>query len=695
MKKTLLLFSLLGLNMVKLNAQCATTSAPTNNCGFGDRVDTYVLNGIASPNSAGCSMNGYASFAHTWTLSAGAVYSFSSAVGNNIYSQGLVIWLDANNDGSYASTEALYVGGSVSLTHSGTLQIPSGAVLNTNLRMRVKCSYGSMTSSDACLVNQNSYGETEDYYVFLTCPTLTNVNVATTNTFICQGQSATFTASANGANSFTYVGVGNGSVMTVTPSTTTNYTIIAGNSSCSSSTFSTVRTISVTNVPISVSAAATNTMLCAGFGTTLNAVGASNYTWLPGGQNNASVVVSPSANATYTLIGYNGNGCPGSATLGINVNPAPSVSVSPSSASICVGNSVTLTANGAVSYTWNNTSTLTGSSIVLTPSTSIAIQVVGASSIGCTAAANTIVLVQQAPVVNATIPATLFCQGESVTVTATGANTYTWNNNTTGNTAVYTPTGMTQISVMGMVTGSICPGTKTLMINTTQPTVVAVASPTAICVGKTATINATGADNYTYSSVFNTVNPTVTTVYTVTGEALVDNLTCSAETTVEVVVNANPTITASADRTEMCRNETTTLTATGGVSYNWTGAATGTTQSIEFKPVVAQTYSVYVKGTDANGCVSNHTMTVKVNACTGIEEVAAKLIHVYPNPNNGLVTIATESAMHVTITDINGRMVAQFALVAGENIVSLENLSNGVYFVNSDNNLREKLIINK
>lgn len=697
MKKILLALAVM-LTGFQVSAQCSILSSPTNNCaGFGDRIDTYMLNNIASTSSSGCGLNGYSASNQTWTLTPGGVYSFSSAVGGGVYSEALVIWIDVNNDAQYAATEALYVGSSAA-THSGTIQIPSNIVLNTNLRMRVMCSYGTMTGSSACTSNLNSYGETEDYYVYCTCPTTSTVNVASTNSFICQGQSATFTASAVGANSYTWVGVGNGSVVTVTPGVTTAYTVIAGNTSCAGSTFTAVRTISVTNVPLAVSAAASNTSICAGTSATLNAVGATNYTWLPGSISTASTIVSPSANLTYTLLGYNGTGCPGATTLALAVKPAPTVAAVANASAICSGNSATFTASGALTYTWNGNSSLTGSTVVLTPSTSIAVQVVGTNSLGCSAAANTVIIVLAAPPVVATAAQTLVCMGQSVTINATGASTYSWNNGSTGSSAVYTPTGLTQVVVSGFVSGNICPGNSTVTINATQPTVVAIASPTAICIGKTATLNATGADNYTFSSMFNSVNPTVTTVYTVTGEATIDNLTCTGETTVQVVVNPNPTITATPDRTTMCKGETATVTAGGGVSYNWTGATTGSASTSTVNPNLAQTMVFNVSGTDANGCVSSATASIKVNACTGLNEQSGVAFNVYPNPTSGNIIISTERAMTITLTDVSGKMVAEYQLQAGANSLNVNHLSNGVYFINGNSGselLREKLILNK
>ncbi len=138
MKKILFALAVL-LTGFKVSAQCSTSSAPTNNCaGFNDRIDTYMLANISSTTSSGCGLSGYSASNQTWTLVPGGVYSFSSAVGGGVYSEALAIWIDFNNDGQYATTEAVYVGSS-SATHSGTIQIPANTVLNINLRMRVMC----------------------------------------------------------------------------------------------------------------------------------------------------------------------------------------------------------------------------------------------------------------------------------------------------------------------------------------------------------------------------------------------------------------------------------------------------------------------------------------------------------------------------------------------------------------------------
>src|SRR6218665_668971 len=103
------------------------------------------------------------------------------------------------------------------------------------------------------------------------------------------------------------------------------------------------------------SATATPTLICSGGTTTLNSGGGQvSYTWSPGGSTSTSLVVSPNVNTVYTVQGTNAQGCVSSATLAISVNPAlPSLTVTNSgSLGICAGKTATLTASGAITYTW-------------------------------------------------------------------------------------------------------------------------------------------------------------------------------------------------------------------------------------------------------------------------------------------------------------------------------------------------------
>jgi Zn-dependent metalloprotease len=192
-----------------------------------------------------------------------------------------------------------------------------------------------------------------------TGPALT-VNSAT----ICNGQTANLTVS--GAATYSWSSGQTTSTISVNPSATTSYTVFGTTSSCTSSTVTSVMVNP--NPTVTVNSAT----ICSGGSTNLVASGASTYSWSTGA-GTSGISVSPGSTTTYTVTGYTGS-CSNSQVANVTVNPNPTVSVN--SATICTGQSATLTANGASSYTFNP-GNITGSAIVISPTVSTTYTVTG------------------------------------------------------------------------------------------------------------------------------------------------------------------------------------------------------------------------------------------------------------------------------------------------------------------------------
>ena len=146
----------------------------------------------------------------------------------------------------------------------------------------------------------------------------------------------------------------------------------------------------------SITAVASATTICAGQTATLTANGASNYTWTPGLQTTSVIVITPTVNTTYTVLGGSGT-CTGSAVQSMSVKPSPNLLVTPTSASICTtGGSATLTASGASNYTWSPAN-FAGSSnipnVVVSPSVSTVYSVTSSNTVGCTSIKTVTVLI--------------------------------------------------------------------------------------------------------------------------------------------------------------------------------------------------------------------------------------------------------------------------------------------------------------
>ncbi|MBA3682606.1 MAG: T9SS type A sorting domain-containing protein [Bacteroidetes bacterium] len=132
----------------------------------------------------------------------------------------------------------------------------------------------------------------------------------------------------------------------------------------------------------SVSITSGTTTVCAGTPVTLTANGAATYTWNTTATG-STIAPSPTVNTTYTVTGASATGCTATAVQAVSVNPSPGVSAVSNTSLLCVGQTASLTANGAVSYLWNTTAT--ASVIAISPSVTTSYTVTGTNALGCTA----------------------------------------------------------------------------------------------------------------------------------------------------------------------------------------------------------------------------------------------------------------------------------------------------------------------
>ncbi|MCA6364977.1 MAG: hypothetical protein IM638_18245, partial [Bacteroidetes bacterium] len=444
-------------------------------------------------------------------------------------------------------------------------------------------------------------------------PTPTVTANATSNS-ICFGGSTSL--NANGADTYVWIpGSLTGSVVSVSPTVTTTYTVIGTNSLTGCSNTATI-TITV-NTPPTVTASAVATTICSGGSTILSASGADTYVWSPGNLSGSSVSVSPSTTTTYTVTGTNNfTGCSNTAISTITVSSLPIVSTSLSASPICLGNSAILSASGANTYTWNP-GNQNGASISVSPTSSTTYTVIGTNtSTGCINTATTTIIVNPLPLVNANASIPNICSGGSATLSATGATNFVWNPGNLNSASVnVSPTSTTTYTVTGTNASTGCTNTATTTISVNPlPIITAVSSVSVICVGESTTLTASGGDIYVWSpgnlsgSSVN-VSPTVTTSYTVTG---INTLTgCTNTATVTITVNPLPSVSATSFASSICLGSSTTLIASGASTYVWNpGNQSGA--SVIVSPTSTTTYTVTGTNT-VTGCVNTQTLLVTVN----------------------------------------------------------------------------------
>lgn len=195
-----------------------------------------------------------------------------------------------------------------------------------------------------------------------------------------------------------------------------------------------------------VTANATATNVCASNTITLTSnSGATSYTWSGGVTN--GVAFTPTVTNTYSVTAIGAGICSNTATITVTVNPTPTLTASTSNSIICSGQTVTLTASGANTYTWNTTGNT--NAISVTPTVTTSFTVLGANTYGCLNTAIVSQSVNALPNIMVTSSNSLLCTGETSTLTAIGANTYTWSTTVNGNNIAISPTVTSSYSVTG------------------------------------------------------------------------------------------------------------------------------------------------------------------------------------------------------------------------------------------------------
>lgn len=335
-----------------------------------------------------------------------------------------------------------------------------------------------------------------------------------------------------------------------------------------------------------IASAGEDQIICQGEQISLTASGGPNFLWNTG-ETTASITVSPNNTSIYTVTVDDGFGNTDSDSVTITVNELPDITVS-SDITIMVGESTTLSAQGATSYLWSTGET--AESISVSPIDTTIYTVTGFSN-NCENTAQVTVTVIPAINANAGSDVTI-CVGESINLNASGGINYLWNTGENTSNIEVSPTVTTTYTVtVSDSFGNTDSDSVTVTVN--QLPEVTLNDNVEIIEGDSITLTASGASSYLWSngltSASITVSPSETTTYVVTG------FTNTCSDTAEVTVTVIEQFQASAGADErVCDNYDydVTLTANQGDSYLW---STGeTTQSISVNPLSTTTYYVTV-----------------------------------------------------------------------------------------------------
>ncbi len=430
------------------------------------------------------------------------------------------------------------------------------------------------------------------------------------------------------------------------------------------------------------------------------------YTWSPGGQNTASITVTPGSITTYSCT-VSINTCSdltNSKEIFLTALPIANAGMDQT---ICAGetvnlsgayggsaNSISWTApSGTFSNTTSTTSTylptLTSGTVTLTLTTNDP----GGPLIGCSAVSDSITItINPLPTVNAGIDQTI-CSNGAITLAGVrggGSSSASWS----GGNGTFTPNSTTLNAVYTPSAAEIFSGTLTLTLTTDDPTgpCVAVSDQMVITINPAATVNAGadqticsnglvtfagvrggGSSSATWSGGNGTFTPNSTTlnaVYTpsateISAGSVIMTLTtdnpsgpCNA-TNDQMVITINPAATDSAgiDQT-ICSNSTTILAGSiggGASSATWSGG-TGT-----FNPIASNLNAIYTPSAteiSAGSVILILTTNDPSGPCTAVSDQVSISINASPISNAGNNQVACVGSQVSLNGEIGGEATA-------------------------------------
>lgn len=233
-----------------------------------------------------------------------------------------------------------------------------------------------------------------------------------------------------------------------------------------------VQTLDIVNiVPITGS----DTTICSGDQITIGsqAIAGQSYSWSPATGLSSATAAQPTAspinNTTYSLVITGASGCETSAeTISITVSASPSINITGNQA-ICAGEDVQIgpTNVPTFNYSWSPTTNLSNAAVaqpLASPSSTTTYTVTATSANGCTGTASTTVTVHALPNVSAG-PDQQICLGDTVLLSGSGAQTYSWNNGVSNGDEFVPNVGNLNYTVTGTDAFG-CTNTDQLSINT-------------------------------------------------------------------------------------------------------------------------------------------------------------------------------------------------------------------------------------
>ncbi len=356
----------------------------------------------------------------------------------------------------------------------------------------------------------------------------------------------------------------------------------------------------------------------------------SSYTWTPSTGLSAGNVANPTSNPSTTttyVVQVSNSGCVSTDTVTVSLALAQADAGAP--ASVCLGDTVQLSATGGDSYLWSPATGLSDPTVadpLAFPTVTTTYAVIVTDSLGCSTVDSVTVTVNQPPVVDAGAD-TLFCPGTTVTLggspTGPAGSQYIWTPSTGLSDAfVANPVATAADTITYIVavldTNGCAAADAVTLFELPVPNVDAGPDQT-ICAGDSAQLQGSGTGTLLWTPPFGISDPTIpdpfvspeaTIIYTLTATA---PNTCVSSDQVTVTVNVLPSANAGPDKV-ICLGDSVIIGLPGPGTFAWTPAAGLSSTSVATPLASPATTTMYfVSVVDTNACAQVDSMMVTVN----------------------------------------------------------------------------------
>ena len=549
---------------------------------------------------------------------------------------------------------------------------------------------------------------------------------------ICIGGSTSIDA---GAGFATYIWSNGASteIITISPASTTTYSVTVTNGNNCSKSSSKVVTIN----PLPLSAIDGITAICSGNSTHISAdPNGDVYLWNTGATT-GSITISPVVNTTYSVtVTKASTGCSATASQLITVNPSPTVSttITPITCHGLTNGQIVATPSSGTSpysYLWNNANTTSGISNLAAGNYHVTIT----DANSCTV--TSIAAIPTAPT-NVTFThsqTNVTCNGASngtITISAAGGtspyqysddngNNYFSSNSFTGlpGTIIYPIYVQDANNCLSGLTNITISNPSPISINNVTVTSAASCSGTygSITIsasGGTGTLaySDNGGQTFPYTHIIS-VMPNQYSIQVTDA----NNCLSSIVSTVVNGTGANITVTSVAPTNSgSCLNGSITINPVGTPALPLFLSVNGGTSGITLNSTAPHTFSSLAAGAykpeiiDANYCLYKRSPVTLTLTCVNSREEeqsisdSSSLFVVYPNPADAFVNISfktmEEGTYNIKLVDMIGRVIKTDIDYAtpGNNthIMNLDNIASGVYVVilqNNKENLQKKIVV--